>query len=78
MGIKLSPTTEMAFNNVRVPQENLIGQVNRGFYQVLEFFDESRVLVGSQALGISQGLLIVLWIMPKRELSLDRSWLIFR
>lgn len=31
MGIKLSPTTEMAFNNVRVPQENLIGQVNRGF-----------------------------------------------
>jgi len=45
----------MAFNNVRVPQENLIGQLNRGFHQVLEFFDESRVLVGSQALGIAQG-----------------------
>jgi alkylation response protein AidB-like acyl-CoA dehydrogenase len=55
MGIKMSPTTEMAFNNVRVPQENLIGQLNRGFHQVLEFFDESRVLVGSQALGIAQG-----------------------
>jgi alkylation response protein AidB-like acyl-CoA dehydrogenase len=55
MGVKMSPTTEMAFNNVRVPQENLIGQLNRGFHQVLEFFDESRVLVGSQALGIAQG-----------------------
>jgi len=55
MGIKMSPTTEMAFNHVRVPQENLIGQLNRGFHQVLEFFDESRVLVGSQALGIAQG-----------------------
>ena len=55
MGIRLSPTTEMSFSNVRVPQDNLVGQPNRGFYQVLEFFDESRVLVGAQALGISQG-----------------------
>jgi alkylation response protein AidB-like acyl-CoA dehydrogenase len=55
MGIKMSPTTEMAFNDVRVPQENLIGKLHRGFYQVLEFFDESRVMVASQALGISQG-----------------------
>jgi len=55
MGIKMSPTTEMSFNNVRVPKENLIGELNRGFYNVLEFFDESRVLVGAQGLGIAQG-----------------------
>ena len=55
MGIKMSPTTEMAFNNVRVPQENLIGQLNRGFHQVLEFFDESRIEIAAQALGIGQG-----------------------
>ena len=55
MGIKMSPTTEMSFNNVKVPKENLIGELHRGFYNVLEFFDESRVLVGAQGLGIAQG-----------------------
>jgi alkylation response protein AidB-like acyl-CoA dehydrogenase len=55
MGIKMTSTTEMSFDQVRVPEENLIGTLNRGFYQVLEFFDESRVMVAAQALGIAQG-----------------------
>jgi len=55
MGIKMTSTTEMSFDQVRVPEENLIGTINRGFYQVLEFFDESRVMVAAQALGIGQG-----------------------
>jgi len=55
MGIKMTSTTEMSFDQVRVPEENLIGTFNRGFYQVLEFFDESRVMVAAQALGIAQG-----------------------
>jgi alkylation response protein AidB-like acyl-CoA dehydrogenase len=55
MGIKMTSTTEMSFDQVRVPEENLIGTLNKGFYQVLEFFDESRVMVAAQALGIAQG-----------------------
>jgi len=55
MGIKMTSTTEMSFDQVRVPEENLIGTFNRGFYQVLEFFDESRVMVAAQALGMAQG-----------------------
>jgi alkylation response protein AidB-like acyl-CoA dehydrogenase len=55
MGIRMTSTTEMSFDQVRVPGENLIGPLNRGFYQVLEFFDESRVMVAAQALGIAQG-----------------------
>ena len=55
MGIKMTSTTEMSFDQVRVPEENLIGNLNRGFYQVIEFFDESRVMVAAQALGIAQG-----------------------
>jgi len=55
MGIKMTSTTEMSFDQVRVPEENLIGNLNKGFYQVIEFFDESRVMVAAQALGIAQG-----------------------
>ncbi len=55
MGIRMTSTTEMSFDQVRVPGENLVGPLNRGFYQVLEFFDESRVMVAAQALGIAQG-----------------------
>ncbi|MEW6073274.1 MAG: acyl-CoA dehydrogenase family protein [Planctomycetota bacterium] len=55
MGIRLSPTGELTFKNVRVPAANLLGAVNKGFYQVLQFFDESRVEVAAQALGIAQG-----------------------
>lgn len=55
MGIKMSPTAELAFSDVRVPINNLIGKENGGFYQVLEFFDESRIEIAAQALGIAQG-----------------------
>jgi len=55
MGMTLSYTAEVVFKDVRVPATNLVGEENRGFYQVLEFFDESRVLVAAQALGTAQG-----------------------
>jgi acyl-CoA dehydrogenase len=55
MGINLMYTAEVNFADVRVPVSNLIGKENQGFYHVLEFFDESRVLVAAQALGIAQG-----------------------
>ncbi len=55
MGITLSYTAEVTFKDVRVPMSNLIGKENKGFYHLLEFFDESRILVAAQALGIAQG-----------------------
>jgi acyl-CoA dehydrogenase len=55
MGISLSYTAEVIFKDVRVPMDNLIGKENKGFYQLLEFFDESRILVAAQALGTAQG-----------------------
>jgi len=55
MGITLTYTAEVVFKDVRVPLSNLIGKENRGFYQLLEFFDESRILIAAQALGTAQG-----------------------
>lgn len=55
MGIKMTSTGELTFTDVRVPVSNRVGEENRGFYLVLEFFDESRIEIAAQALGIAQG-----------------------
>jgi alkylation response protein AidB-like acyl-CoA dehydrogenase len=55
LGIRMTSTAQLSFNDVRVPLANLLGAENKGFYQVLEFFDESRIEIAAQALGIAQG-----------------------
>lgn len=55
MGIRMTSTAEVSYNDVKVPAGNIIGAEGRGFYQVLEFFDESRVEIAATALGIAQG-----------------------
>jgi alkylation response protein AidB-like acyl-CoA dehydrogenase len=55
MGIRMTSTAELAFSDVKVPLTQLLGKENKGFYQVLEFFDESRIEIAAQALGIAQG-----------------------
>ncbi len=57
MGIRASDTAEIAFDNVRVPQSNLIGQEGKGFYEVMQFFDVTRIMVAAQGVGVAQGAL---------------------
>ena len=54
MGQRMMATTEVSLKNLRVPASNLVGQENRGFYQMLEFFDETRLGIAAQALGGAQ------------------------
>jgi alkylation response protein AidB-like acyl-CoA dehydrogenase len=55
MGIRGSPTREVMVENVRVPEENVIGEVNGGFQIAMRTLDFSRPTVAAQALGIAQG-----------------------
>jgi alkylation response protein AidB-like acyl-CoA dehydrogenase len=55
LGIRASPTGEVVFKDLRLDSSAVIGTLNRGFYQVLEFFNESRIEIAAQALGIAQG-----------------------
>ena len=55
MGIRGSPTGQPIFDEVRVPEENLIGTENEGFKVAMSTLDRSRLGVAAQAVGIAQG-----------------------
>jgi alkylation response protein AidB-like acyl-CoA dehydrogenase len=57
MGIRSSDTGEIAFEDVRVPQENLVGEEGKGFHQLMHFFDTTRPMVAAQGLGLAQACL---------------------
>jgi len=55
LGIRASDTAELIFDDVRVPEENLIGNRGMGFLQQMQFFDETRTMVAAQGVGLAKG-----------------------
>jgi alkylation response protein AidB-like acyl-CoA dehydrogenase len=55
LGIRGSPTGQPMFDGVRIPPENIVGEVGEGFKVAMATLDRSRLGVASQALGIAQG-----------------------
>jgi alkylation response protein AidB-like acyl-CoA dehydrogenase len=57
MGLRASDTAAIYLNNVRVPEENLLGTRGNGFHQLMAFFDRSRAYVSAHGVGLAQGAL---------------------
>ncbi len=55
LGIRASTTTELVFEECKVPKENLMGKEGLGFIYTMRNFDRARPGVGAIALGIAQG-----------------------
>ena len=55
MGIHGSSTTELIFQNCRIPKDRLLAKVGQGFKVALSTLDGGRIGIASQALGIAQG-----------------------
>ncbi|KEQ28866.1 acyl-CoA dehydrogenase [Pedobacter antarcticus 4BY] len=55
LGMRASETTEMIFDNCRVPAENLLGQVGEGFKQAMKVLDGGRISIAALSLGIAKG-----------------------
>lgn len=55
LGIRASETSELIFDNCRVPQANLVGKEGQGFKIAMIMLDGARIGVAAQALGIAEG-----------------------
>ena len=57
LGIRSSPTTELIFENCRIPKENMLGKEGEGFKIAMTTLDGGRSGIAAQAVGIAQGAL---------------------
>ncbi len=55
LGIRGSATSELIFEDCRIPKENLLGMEGKGFMIAMKTLDGGRIGIASQALGIAQG-----------------------
>ena len=57
LGIRASSTCEVLLEDVRVPKENVLGEVGKGYKVAIETLNEGRIGIGAQMIGIAQGAL---------------------
>lgn len=55
LGIRASSTCPIAFTDVMVPKENIVGELGKGYKIAIEILNEGRIGIGAQMLGIAQG-----------------------
>jgi alkylation response protein AidB-like acyl-CoA dehydrogenase len=55
LGVRASETAELIFDNVRVPNANLIGEVGAGFAQAMQILDGGRISIAALSCGIARG-----------------------
>jgi alkylation response protein AidB-like acyl-CoA dehydrogenase len=55
LGMRASETTEMIFNDCRIPDENRLGEVGDGFKQAMKVLDGGRISIAALSLGIAKG-----------------------
>jgi alkylation response protein AidB-like acyl-CoA dehydrogenase len=55
LGVRASETAELIFENVRIPEENVIGEVGMGFKQAMQILDGGRISIAALSCGIARG-----------------------
>jgi alkylation response protein AidB-like acyl-CoA dehydrogenase len=55
LGMRASETAELVFDNCRIPEGNLLGEVGEGFVQAMKVLDGGRISIAALSLGIAKG-----------------------
>lgn len=76
LGIKGSSTCELIFENCKIPKENLLGKVGKGFGVAMKTLDGGRIGIAAQALGIAQGALdeTISYVKERRQFGKPISY----
>ncbi len=57
LGIRASSTCELILDNCRVPKQNVVGELGKGYKIAIETLNEGRIAIGAQMVGLAQGAL---------------------
>lgn len=72
LGIKGSPTGSLVFEDVRVPEENVVGELGRGMRVALATLERTRLGAAAQAVGIAQGATDYAVEYAKQRIAFDK------
>jgi alkylation response protein AidB-like acyl-CoA dehydrogenase len=72
LGIRLTSTAELVFDELEVPADNVLGEAGKGFYQAMGFFEESKIEIGAQAVGLAQGAFDLAHQYAKKRKQFDK------
>lgn len=69
LGLRASSTCTVHFDNVMVPEENILGKFGLGYKYAIEMLNEGRIGIGAQMVGLAQGCLdaTVPYILQRRQ-----------
>lgn len=73
LGIRASSTCEILLEDVRVPKENILGEVGNGYKVAIETLNEGRIGIGAQMIGIAQGSLDAALAYTKERKQFGKS-----
>jgi len=73
MGMPASKQAHIVFDDVRIPEENLIGHEGAGFYMLADFFNHGRVVVAGHGLGLAAAAIEEAWEFVHDRESFGRS-----
>jgi alkylation response protein AidB-like acyl-CoA dehydrogenase len=73
LGMRSSDTAELIFDNVKVPEENLLGKEGEGFIQALKILDGGRIAIAALSLGIAEGALNAILSYSKQRKQFGKS-----
>lgn len=72
LGIRAADTVELVFEDVKIPAENLIGEVGAGYRQAMAILDGGRVSIAAFALGVAAGALETSLKYSKERVQFDQ------